>query len=186
LATTLLAVPPSTIGIALASNTATILLVSSVTVRFARRRRSSTTLSLVGLLWAGAWALVEAGTITGQSQIVAAAIIVFYVVFGVGEALLAAVATPLIAALAPPGMLGTYLGLDTLTRQIGGALGPAVAGALIADRAILPYLTLSLGTCLLVPVLALVLRRLLSSSQDVPQGFTGANPSRHLLNAPRH
>jgi MFS family permease len=185
LATTLLAVPPRTIGIALAGNTATILLISSVTVRFARRRRSSTTLSLVGLLWAGAWALVEAGTITRQPQIVAAAIIVFYVVFGVGEALLAAVATPLVATLAPPGTLGTYLGLDTLTRQIGGALGPAVSGLLIADHAVLPYLTLSLGTCLLAVVLALLLRRLVSSSQDAPPGFAAANPLRHPSDAPR-
>jgi MFS family permease len=177
LATTLLAVRPSTIGIALAGNTATIVLMSSLTVRFARRRRSSTTLGLVGLLWAGAWALVIAGATSRQPNIAAAVIIVFYVIFGVGEALLAAVATPLVATLAPPGTLGTYLGLDTLTRQIGGALGPAVSGVLIADRAVMPYLTLNLGICLLAAPLALFLRRLLSRSQDAPPGFTVENPS---------
>ncbi|MER5539949.1 MFS transporter [Streptomyces mirabilis] len=164
LGTTLLNLSTSTIGFALACNTATILLISPVTLRFAQRLRSNTSLSLVGLLWAVGWALVACGTVTERPRIVAGSIIAFYVLFGVGQALLAAVATPLIAGLAPPGTLGTHLGLDTLTRQIGGALGPAVSGAMIADRAVLPYLTLCLGMCLTVPFLAFPLRRRISPS----------------------
>lgn len=166
LATTLLGVAPSIIGIALAVNTAIILLAGPATRRLVHHRRSSNTLGAVGLLWAASWGLIAAATLTMSRGLTGVSVVGFYAIFGIGEAVLAAVSTPLVATLAPPGALGTYLGLDTLTRQIGGALGPAVSGALIASHAVHLYLALTLFTCLLAYIAAQVLRHILTNRQD--------------------
>lgn len=68
--------------------------------------------------------------------------------------LLAASASPLVADLAPDGTLGRCLGLDTLTRQLGSALGPVMSGALNAAHATLAYAAACAGTCLLAVALA--------------------------------
>ena len=168
LATTLLRVSPGTIGVALAANTAIILLTGPFTRRFSQRHRSSTTLGIVALLWSGAWLLVLGATIASGSALSGSAIIAFYLVFGLGETLLAAVSTPLVATLAPPGALGTYIGLDTLTRQIGGAIGPALAGALIAARIVHGYPLLMFGVCIAAYPVTRLLQRALTVDQDTP------------------
>jgi hypothetical protein len=106
LATTRLGVAPSIVGVALAANTAIILVTAPATRRFAHQHRDSTALGTVGLLWAAAWVLIAASTVSHAPQIIAAAVIAFYVIFGIGETLLAAVSTPLVATSHHPARSG--------------------------------------------------------------------------------
>jgi MFS family permease len=163
LAATLLGVPPRTVGVALAVNTGVILLTSPLTRRISGRASHSRTLGLVAGLWAGCWGLVMLGAAVHRPGSAATAVIAFYAVFGIGEVLLAAASSPLVAELAPDGALGRYLGMDTLTRQLGGALGPAMSGMLIADHATLSYPAICAGTCLLAVPIAWRLGRLLAA-----------------------
>lgn len=168
LATTLLGLSPATVGAALAANTTVILACSPLAVRFARRVRRSSALGLTALVWSAAWATVAVGVLSGRPSGTVVGIVGFYVVFGAGQTLLAAVAVPLVVALAPPGRLGACLGLDTFTRQIGMAAGPLLSGALIAQHAVTAYLGVALAVCLAGAGLSRVLRRLLTSGEDRP------------------
>lgn len=165
LATILLGVSTQIMGVAFAVNTAVIVLMSPAAIRLARRLRRSTVLISVGLVWALAW-LVLAVDSAFDSVPSGPAIVLFYVIFSIGQASLAAVAVPLIASLAPQGGLGTFISLDTLTRQIGMALGPLASGFLIADQAASAYVSSCLCSCLIASAGGLALRRLLSNSSS--------------------
>lgn len=166
LATTLLGVSSRTIGVAMAVNTCVILLTSPLTRRVLRGGVSrARILGLTGGLWALCWGLVMAGTALGFPAV---AVVGFYAVFGIGEVLLAASSSPLVAELAPDDALGRYLGLDTFTRQLGSALGPVMSGALIAGRGVVLYPAICAATCLLAPALAVPIARLTPPAAPVP------------------
>lgn len=163
MATVLLGVSPRIMGTAFAINTAMIVAMSPVAVRAARRMRRSTSLTVVGVTWAIAWLTLCFGS-AARLVPAAAAIITFYVIFSIGQALLAAVAVPFITSVAPQGSLGTFISLDTLTRQIGMALGPLVSGLLIADQAVTAYVALGLASCVTAAACGLRLRSVVAVS----------------------
>ncbi|WP_405166639.1 MFS transporter [Nocardia sp. NBC_01499] len=175
MATTVLGVSPKIIGFALAVNTAVILLTSPFTRRMARGN-PAWSLGAVGLLWAAGWALVEVGALTGRTDLIVVTIFGFYALFGIGEVMLAASASPLVADLAPSGGLGRYLGIDMFIRQLGMALGPLTSAVFIAQAWVHPYFALSAGVCLLAAIFALPLSRLVvGDSEPVPTGKDGAD-----------
>ncbi|MGW1895343.1 MFS transporter [Streptomyces sp. NPDC002004] len=161
-------ISPSTLGIALAANTAMIVVAQFAVLRFVERRRRSRVIALVGLIWAVAWGMAGyAGLGHGSQAMATAAFISTYALFGLGEAMLSPTMAPLVADLAPDGRVGQYNSAFALVKQLALAVGPAVGGPMAAalhGPYVLTFLLCSLG----ITALALRLGRRLTPVQDRP------------------
>ncbi|MEU4964424.1 MFS transporter [Streptomyces smyrnaeus] len=159
----------STLGIALAANTAMIVLAQFVVLRLVERRRRSRVVALVGLIWTVAWVAAGASGLVHGAQAVATALLIgTYALFGVGETMLSPTVAPLVADLAPARLVGQYNSAFALVKQLALAVGPAVGGALAATGAWSAYIVLLVVCCLGVSGLALLLGRRLSEREDRP------------------
>lgn len=161
-------IEPSTLGIALAANTAVIVVAQFVVLRLVERRRRSRVIASVGLIWALAWVIAGyAGLGHGSQAMATAAFISTYALFGLGESMLSPTVAPLVADLAPEEMVGQYNAAFALVKQLALAVGPAVGGpmgAALHGPYIVTFVLFSLG----VSVLALRLGRRLTPVQDQP------------------
>ncbi|TXL85352.1 MFS transporter [Streptomyces sp. IB2014 016-6] len=161
-------IDPSTLGIALAANTAVIVVAQFVVLRLVERRRRSRVVASVGLIWALAWIIAGyAGLGHGSQTMATAAFISTYALFGLGESMLSPTVAPLVADLAPDGMVGQYNAAFALVKQLALAVGPAVGGpmgAALHGPYIVTFVLFSLG----VSVLALRLGRRLTPVQNQP------------------
>ncbi|MFG2026919.1 MFS transporter [Streptomyces sp. NPDC048825] len=158
----------STLGTALAANTAVIVVAQFVVLRFVERRRRSRVIAAVGLIWAVAWGVAGYAGLGGGSQAMAtAAFISTYALFGLGEAMLSPTVAPLVADLAPAGMAGQYNSAFALVKQLALAVGPAVGGpmgAALHGPYVVTFLLFSLG----ITFLAVRLGRRLTPVQNQP------------------
>ncbi|RFU84970.1 MFS transporter [Streptomyces triticagri] len=161
-------ISPSTLGIALAANTGAIVVAQFAVLRFVERRRRSRVIASVGIIWAVAWAVAGFAGLGSSGQAMAtAAFISTYALFGIGEAMLSPTVAPLVADLAPDGMVGRYNSAFALVKQLALAVGPAVGGPMGASLHgpyIVTFVLFSLG----MTVLALRLGRRLTPVQDQP------------------
>jgi MFS family permease len=161
-------IAPSTLGIALAANTAVIVVAQFVVLRLVERRRRSRVIAGVGLVWAFAWVVAGyAGLGHGSQTMATAAMISTYALFGLGESMLSPTVAPLVADLAPPSLIGQYNSVFALVKQLALAIGPAVGGpmgATLHGPYIVTFVVFSLG----VSVLALRLGGRLTPVQDRP------------------
>ncbi|MGR8009772.1 MFS transporter [Streptomyces hypolithicus] len=161
-------IEPATLGIALAANTAVIVIAQFVVLRLVERRRRSRVVALVGLIWTVAWIVAGyAGLGHGSQTMATAAFISTYALFGLGEAMLSPTVAPLVADLAPESMVGQYNSAFALVKQLALAIGPAVGGPMGASLHtpyILTFIVFSLG----ISVLALRLGKHLTPAQDRP------------------
>lgn len=168
-------IEPSTLGIALAANTAVIVVAQFLVLRFVERRRRSRVIASVGLIWTVAWLFAGyAGLGHGSQTMATAAFISTYALFGLGEAMLSPTVAPLVADLAPEAMVGQYNSAFALVKQMALALGPFVGGpmgATLHGPYIVTFILFSLG----ITVLALRLGGKLTPAQDQPMLAT---PSR--------
>ncbi|MFI0943355.1 MFS transporter [Streptomyces sp. NPDC021020] len=168
-AVTVTRISPAMLGVALAANTAAIVLAQFVVLRLVERRRRSAVISVVGVVWAVAWLVAGAsGLLHGHHAVAVVAIISTYALFGLGEAMLAPTVSPLVADLAPEGMVGRYNAAFALVKQLALAIGPAVGGLVAAAGAYDVYVMLLVGCSLGVSVLAVRLGRTLTAGQDAP------------------
>ncbi|WP_326740694.1 MFS transporter [Streptomyces sp. NBC_01022] len=169
-------IQPSTLGIALAANTAVIVVAQFVVLRLVERRKRSRVIASVGLIWAFAWIVAGyAGLGHGSQTMATAAMISTYALFGLGESMLSPTVAPLVADLAPESMVGQYNSAFALCKQLALAVGPAVGGPMGASLHgpyIVTFVLFSLG----ITVLALRLGRRLTPVQDQPS--LAAVPSR--------
>ena len=170
---------PSTLGFALAANTAVIVAAQFVVLRLVERRRRTRVIASVGLIWTLAWIVAGyAGLGHGSHTMAAAAFISTYALFGLGESMLSPTVAPLVADLAPASMVGQYNSAFALVKQLALAVGPAVGGPLGASMHgpyILTFVLFSLG----ITVLSLRLGRRLTAAQDRPHSasvVTGGRP----------
>ncbi|MEV5599823.1 MFS transporter [Streptomyces sp. NPDC052299] len=161
-------IDPSTLGIALAANTAVIVVAQFVVLRLVERRRRTRVIAAVGLIWAFAWIVAGyAGLGHGSQTMATAAMISTYALFGLGESMLSPTVAPLVADLAPESMVGQYNSAFALCKQLALAVGPAVGGPMGASLHgpyIVTFVLFSLG----ITVLALRLGRRLTPVQDQP------------------
>ncbi|MFE6164922.1 MDR family MFS transporter [Streptomyces sp. NPDC056486] len=161
-------ISPSTLGIALAANTAVIVVAQFAVLKFVERRKRSRVIAAVGLIWAVAWiAAGYAGMGHGSQTMATAAFISTYALFGLGESMLSPTVAPLVADLAPAGMVGQYNSAFALVKQLALAVGPAVGGpmgAALHGPYIVTFLLFSLG----ITVLAVRLGRQLTPLQNQP------------------
>ncbi|HEY9371433.1 MAG TPA: MFS transporter [Streptomyces sp.] len=161
-------IQPSTLGMALAANTAVIVVAQFVVLKFVERRRRSRVIAAVGLIWAVAWLVAGyAGLGHGSQAMATAAFVSTYALFGLGEAMLSPTVAPLVADLAPEEMVGQYNSAFALVKQLALAVGPAVGGpmgAALHGPYIVTFVLFSLG----ITVLALRLGKRLTPVQDQP------------------
>ncbi|MPY43714.1 MFS transporter [Streptomyces phyllanthi] len=158
----------SALGMALAANTAVIVVAQFAVLKFVERRKRSRVIAAVGLIWAVAWGVAGyAGLGHGSQAMATAAFVSTYALFGLGEAMLAPTVAPLVADLAPAGMAGQYNSAFALVKQLALAVGPAVGGPMGASlhaAYIVTFLLFSLG----ISVLAIRLGRRLTPVQNQP------------------
>ncbi|MEE1754129.1 MFS transporter [Streptomyces sp. SP18CS02] len=161
-------IQPSTLGIALAANTAVIVVAQFLVLRFVERRSRTRVIAGVGLIWTVAWLFAGyAGLGHGSQTMATAAFITTYGLFGLGEAMLSPTVAPLVADLAPESMVGQYNSAFALVKQLALAVGPAVGGpmgAALHGPYVVTFVLFSLG----ITVLALRLGRKLTPAQDHP------------------
>ncbi|WP_170214936.1 MFS transporter [Streptomyces otsuchiensis] len=163
-------VSPTTLGLALAANTAAIVVAQYAVLRFVERRRRSRVIALVGLIWTVAWLAAAASGVLAVPHAVAVGLLIStYALFGVGEAMLSPTVAPLVADLAPARLIGRYNAAFALVKQLALAIGPAVGGLLAAAGAYGPYLVLVIACSLGVSVLALRLGGRLTPEQESGQ-----------------
>ncbi|MFF9149336.1 MFS transporter [Streptomyces sp. NPDC055051] len=161
-------IAPSTLGIALAANTAVIVLAQFLVLRFVERRRRTRVIAAVGLIWAVAWIIAGyAGLGHGSQAMATAAFVSTYALFGLGEAMLSPTVAPLVADLAPESMVGSYNSAFALVKQLALAVGPAVGGPMGASLHG-PYIVTFVLFSLLVTVLAIRLGKQLTPVQNQP------------------
>jgi MFS family permease len=162
-------ISPATLGIALAANTAVIVLAQFVVLRLVEKRRRSRVIALVGLVWTVAWLLAGvSGLVHGSHAMAVSAIISTYALFGLGEAMLAPTVAPLVADLAPARMVGQYNSAFSLVKQLALALGPAAGGLMAGGGAYGAYIATLVVCSLAISVTALRMGRRLTLAQDSP------------------
>ncbi|WP_280892613.1 MFS transporter [Streptomyces sp. LBL] len=158
----------SALGMALAANTAVIVVAQFAVLKFVERRRRSRVIAAVGLIWAVAWVAAGfAGLGHGSREMATAAFVSTYALFGLGEAMLSPTVAPLVADLAPEGMAGQYNSAFALVKQLALAVGPAVGGPMGASLHA-PYIVTFLLFSLGITYLAVRLGRQLTAAQDQP------------------
>ncbi|MET8678266.1 MFS transporter [Streptomyces sp. NPDC004647] len=162
-------ISPTMLGVALAANTAVIVLAQFVVLKLVERRRRSRVVALVGVIWTVAWvAAGVSGLVHGTPAIATGAIISTYALFGLGEAMLSPTVAPLVADLAPSSRIGQYNSAFALVKQLALAVGPAVGGLMAGAGMYTSYIAMLIGCSLGITVLALRLGRRLSLVQDSP------------------
>jgi MFS family permease len=161
----------ATLGVALAANTAVIVIAQYVVLRMVERRRRSHIIALVGLVWAVAWVAAGlSGLVHGVQAVATALLITTYALFGLGETMLAPTVAPLVADLAPARLVGQYNSAFALVKQLALAVGPGFGGLLAATEAYAAYVVVMVGCALGVTGLAVWLGRQLTSGQNRPYG----------------
>ncbi len=125
-----LRVSPTTVGTAAAVNCLVIVALQWLVVKVTGKNPGAALLGVVGVTWVVSWLLLEVALFTGA----ASANVIFvasFAIFAVGETMYAPVLSPLAAAVAPAGLVGTTLGALAALRTGISAAGPLVAGVLI-------------------------------------------------------
>ncbi|MHB9759825.1 MFS transporter [Streptomyces sp. BYX5S] len=158
----------STLGIALAANTAMIVVAQFAVLKLVERRKRTQVIAAVGLIWTVAWLFAGyAGLGHGSQAMATAAFVSTYALFGLGEAMLSPTVAPLVADLAPAGMVGSYNSAFALVKQLALAVGPAVGGPMGAALHG-PYIVTFVLFSLAVTVLAVRLGKRLTPVQNQP------------------
>jgi MFS family permease len=149
----------SAIGIAFSASTLTIVALQWPIGLFVARVSRPAALVAAGLVWGAAWlALLPVTAPAGRAA--AAQLVAFGVVFAVGECLLSPSFAPLVAQIAPAGMLGRYNAVVSTTWSLGMMTGPPL-GVLLVERGPRPtYLGAGAVACLALVLGGTVVRRL--------------------------
>src|SRR5262249_33154975 len=125
-------VGPGEIGIVIFINTFFIVVAQIPATRVVKRMRRTHALAATSALFAIGLLAVLLATLTSSALTATAVLPGVATVIAFGECAQFIVPGPIVAALAPPHLLGRYMSLYGLTFTAGVALGPAVGGALLA------------------------------------------------------
>ncbi len=126
-----LSVDPTIVGTAAAVNCLVIVGLQWLVVRLTGNSHGAGLLAVVGTIWVASWLLLEAALFVSP-QVASVMFVVAFAIFAVGETMYAPILSPLTAAVAPEGMVGTTLGALAALRTGISAVGPLVAGVLLA------------------------------------------------------
>ncbi len=148
-----------TIGLAFAANTIVIVGMQFLVLRLIDgHRRTRVFLGLVGL-WAAAWLLLGATGMVAGTMIAAAGVIVFHVLFGLGETMLQPTVPAIVNDLASDLDRGRFNAVSSGAFQMGAITAPIVAGWLLARELSGVFIAVIVACLGGVAVLALALER---------------------------
>ncbi|WP_310729263.1 MFS transporter [Streptomyces sp. N2A] len=168
-ATEVTRIPPASLGIALAANTAAIVAAQFVVLKLVERRRRSRVMALVGMVWTVAWlAAGLSGLVHGAQAVATTLLISTYALFGIGESMLSPTLAPLVADLAPASLIGQYNSAFALVKQLALAVGPAVGALMVGHGMYGAYIVMLVVCALGITALSLRVGRMLRPWQDNP------------------
>ncbi|MEN9693180.1 MAG: hypothetical protein RLZZ330_824 [Actinomycetota bacterium] len=156
---------PKWLGVIFGVNTATIVLMQTLALKWSYRKSRSRILSGVGLLWASSWVVVGLAVPAGGA-IAIALLCLSQFVFALGEILWSPIAPALANELAPPHLRGRYNALGSLQWNVANTAGPLIAAATLGrDK---PYLWIGILTvgCLIGAYFMTQLKNNLTPAQD--------------------
>ncbi len=151
------------IGLVFAFNTGVIVLAQLPLSRWIEGRRRMRALALMPVLWAVAWLLVDA---TGAWLDATVAFIAFALaagIFGVGECFHGPAHQALVADIGPEHLRGRYFAIHSLSWGLGGSVGPAVGGFILAAAPFVLW-PLAAFVCLIAAAGALAIERFIPES----------------------
>ncbi|MHA3701779.1 MFS transporter [Jatrophihabitans sp. YIM 134969] len=156
-ALSVLDVPPTLLGTAVAVNAILVAALTAPVVALTRRFHPGTLLAACAVIWAGVWVLL--GLPLLDHAWAPALVVVGYATFAFGETVLAPVLTPLAATLAPEGAAGRTLAAMNGAQTLATAVGPGLSGVLLAAGVPVGFVALQLLCCAVSVVGARRLRR---------------------------
>ncbi|NHI19659.1 MFS transporter [Phycicoccus endophyticus] len=148
-----------TIGFAFAANTAVIVLLQFLVLRRIDGRRRTRVFLVLVALWALAWSLLGATGLVAGTAAAAVGVVVFHVVFGLGETLLQPTVPAIVNDLADDRDRGRYNAVSAMAFQVGAVTAPVAAGALLERHLGGVFVAVLLGCLVGVALLALALER---------------------------
>ncbi|RAO05579.1 Quinolone resistance protein NorA [Micromonospora saelicesensis] len=172
-------VNPRVVAWALAANTVMIVLAQLLVIRRIEGRSRTRALAVVGAVFAAAWLVLgAAGLVSAENAVLAALCVVLCsAIFGFGETMLSPVMPALTNALATDELRGRYNAMSSMIFGISGVIGPVTAGPLIGAANGMVWVATVVGGCLVASLVALSLRRLLTTEQDGLPTATPASPT---------
>jgi len=177
-ATEVTRIAPSSLGIALAANTAAIVAAQFVVLKLVEGRRRSRVMALVGMVWTVAWIAAGVSGLVHGAQVVATTLLIStYALFGIGESMLSPTVAPLVADLAPSSLIGQYNSAFALVKQLALAVGPAVGALMVGHGMYAAYIGMLVLCALGITGLSLWLGRMLRPAQDNPHRAVAAVPA---------
>ncbi len=177
-ATEVTRIAPASLGIALAANTAAIVVAQFVVLKLVEGRRRSRVMALVGMVWTVAWiAAGVSGLVHGAQMVATTLLISTYALFGIGESMLSPTVAPLVADLAPSSLIGQYNSAFALVKQLALAVGPAVGALMVGHGMYAAYIGMLVLCALGITGLSLWLGRMLGPAQDNPHRAVAAVPA---------
>ena len=156
-ALSVLDVPPTLLGTAVAINAILVAALTAPVVVLTRRFHPGTLLAACATIWAGVWVLF--GLPLLHQAWAPALVIIGYGTFAFGETVLAPVLTPLAATLAPEGAAGRTLAALNGAQTLATAVGPGLSGVLLAAGVPVGFIAMQLLCCAVSVVGARKLRR---------------------------
>jgi MFS family permease len=165
-ALTVLDVSPATLGTAVAVNSVLVAVLTAPVLRATRGSSPATLLAACALVWVVVW-LVLAAPLTVHAG-AAGFVLGGYALFSVGETMLAPVLSPLAATLAPAGAVGRTLAAMNGAQTAATAVGPGLAGTLLALGLPVGFIALQVLVCLLAVVGARRLARTVAAPGVTP------------------
>lgn len=162
------------IGVVFLANTLTIVVCQLFILGWIRGRSRVRMIGVTGLLWGVAWLIIvpspAAGTAVGALML-----ILFAVVFALGESVWSPTVPALVNSIAPDHLRGRYNSAQSLTWSLSAMLAPLPAGLLIGGGHGQAWaLIIGLG-CLVAGLAAQLLRRRLTPGED---GREASQPAR--------
>jgi MFS family permease len=150
-------------------NTLVIVIAQLPISRWIEGRRRMPALALMPLLWAGAWLLVDAGGYWLTATAAFAVMAVAAAIVGLGECFHGPAHQALVSDIGPPHLRGRYFAVHSLSWGLGGTVGPAVGGFILAAAPFALW-PLASAVCLVATGGVLAIERFIPSSlQRVPR-----------------
>ena len=148
-----------TIGFAFAANTAVIVGLQFLVLRFIDGHRRTRVFLVLVAMWATAWLVLGATGLVAGTVAAAAGVIVFHIFFGLGETMLQPTVPAIVNDLANDRDRGRFNAVSSGAFQGGAITAPIVAGLLLDRELAAVFIALIIGCLGGVALLALALER---------------------------
>jgi MFS family permease len=159
--------PVRVVAVSLAVDTLVIVMAQLFVLRYLRGRRRSAALATVGVVWCVSWLVFGTAALPGSASARTALVMVFAVIFGLGETFMAPTMTPLVTALVPEELLGRANAISSGMFAFAFLVSPAIVTGFIAVGLAGVWIVLLALGALSVTLIARTLGRKLGTDQDI-------------------